>query len=507
MFLLKGEIMSSLPFVGFGLLLTRARKSLGFTAKSMAEQMQLELADYENIERGQIPPSAKQLTKLAQILKRDLSEIALWLTRKSESTGSFIRPQTPSRAYLEEYENTVKRVQDMAKAWKWEASQIPSFFFEAFKDKLLQLSSLPVLPETVLLLEEIIANNPKSRKLSEVIGLFGDGESQAQFIARDAAQGLFLTRLSNQIYLKDHEEQNPEKNMSQLSIGQFEGLYLSILLDNGIYDNFKNLAFLQQQSEFASLAALMCRLLSPHVSGYIDPEKLYRAVLAQNVGEFALFVIINELEKEWKRDGVTPDILPAEFVSHWLYEAHHVVSAILAKRWNCDVQVCDEILHHHERSADDDCPMDGISPFGMTMKMIAWYTDNGFNYVSEAGVSRLLEQYPQIKIDPQNLYDVCFKMFSLRQNLLEVSSAVLMQSIDTDIFAKKKISETTDALPRHRIVRQGYRYSVEYQQAVIVQAKNLVYEKMRGLLLGVDSSINAVSVQDIRNIVEKMREL
>ncbi|MBX7149883.1 helix-turn-helix domain-containing protein [bacterium] len=465
------------PFVSFGMLLARARKSAGKTSLQMAEALALPVTQYESIENGSNLPDRKQFTAIAALLKKDVSEIRSWVSVPAQEK---VEDKKEDFFYKNEFLEGCQTIRQTQGLWKYKPlkdDEYESFFSRLQKD-VNSLSAIPHLPENIVFLFEVLSLYKGETLLKDCEGFFPKGESLAGYLARSPHIGFFLFHTANRIFFADQPETNLLSCFNRLSINQLKELLTAVLSMNGVYSYSKELPYLQQQDEFVSLAVLMTRELSPYLKG-LNVDHLILAVMAQNIGEHALFKIFNS----WNN----LESIDRNFLYHVVYELHPVVSAIMAKKWGLPQEACNGILNHHSRSFhEDEDPFVDTTPFEAAMKIIAHLTDWGFSPLTEDKTQKISTLISKANVPASIVNDANNNMFMLRQNLVEVSSTIL-DKVDKRPNKSETIVEKRDddgnVYCAHYLSRNDFRFTPSYQKTLILTAKEQIFSLLRSMFL------------------------
>ncbi|MBX7149857.1 hypothetical protein K1X76_12370 [bacterium] len=470
------------PFLSFGILLARARKSIGLTTQQAADALKINKDDYHAIELGAKLPERDKLVILSALLKKDITEILGWTSVTQEEA------QFKKSKYSTAFDTTTEFMEETIGQWRY---KIPSTDFkdlcQKLKKQVFSTTTIPHLPENLVLIFEIISNRTQDFKhLSESTGFFPNGESLDMFLARMPHLGPRLFDLGNHTLFSQNKFSNLDDFYKEMSYENFKTLLLLALSSDGFYSESTDLPYLQQQEEFASLATLMARKLAPHLK-FLNPHHFIMAVLAQNAGEQALFSILRKLK--------TNNGFPEEFLYQAIYELHPIVSAYFADLWGFPEEVCNEITAHHDRSADDTDPLADISPFGFAMKLVAFITNRGFMPLGKEEFSNLSGPLQKINLSLDVLNEVVNDMYKLRENLIEISTAVVSEGLPKRIFDPEKFQAIakvdSDDKPylAHKLSRKSPRLTPVYQEALLAKASDHLITLYKDMLFRKQESV------------------
>lgn len=499
-------------YIQFGQYLSRLRKAKKITAKQMAAKLELSQQQYDAIEQGRDLPKKLAQVAISELLETDLAEIVKWAV-PDESIGLAYDKVTGAgrtSKYASDFDEAVDKMKLLGQNWSWEYDANIGAAFDHLREDVFHYTSFPWLPENmVLLLEILFRESSNLRYLREYKGLFAEGESFADYIARYPVLASFVFSAANTLYFHDAPCKGIEECCNKLSFDQFNALLFMAIHEKGIYGHKISLPYLQEQAEFSSLAALMVRQLKPHLQKYLNADHLYMAAIMQNMGELALLSTLHSSNPMDEGNGIDEKyraFSTGHLLEHVIYELHPVVGAIIAEKQHYPDEVCEAILRHHERSTDEGPPLKDMDPLIVTMKMIAWYTNTRFEYISPNDTKRILAEYPEVKIPHEEFGRVCLKMCEMRRNLVEVSSTVLEQASPDAIRAGndsirqfvQNAKNKGDGFLAKLADRHDPRSTPEYQYALKLKAEHLVsLFKDKLIMESLDNKLGATRIHHL----------
>lgn len=478
----------------------------------MALKLELSQQQYDAIEQGSDLPEKLVQVAISELLEADLAEIVKWAVpdESINLASDKVTGVGMASKYVSDFDEAVDKMKLLSQNWSWTYDAKIGAAFDNLREDMLHYTSFPWLPENmVLLLEILFREGSNLHSLHEYKGLFAEGESFADYIARYPVLASFVFSAANTIYFHDTPCKGIEECCNKLSFDQFNGLLFMALHEKGIYGHKTSLPYLQEQAEFSSLAALMVRQLKPHLQKYLNPDYLYMAAIMQNMGELALLSTLHSSNPMAEGNSINEKyraFSTGHLLEHVIYELHPVVGAMIAEKQHYPEQVCEAILRHHERSTDEGSPLKGMDPLIVTMKMIAWYTNTRFEYISPNDTKRILAEYPEVKIPHEEFSRVCLKMYEMRRNLVEVSSTVLEQASPDAIKAGndsiqqlvQNAKNKGDGFLVKMADRHDPRSTPEYQYALKLKADHLVSLFKNKLIL--ESLGNKLGITKIKKL-------
>lgn len=480
------------PYLQFGQFISRLRKSHKLTAKQLAQKLQMHAHEYEQMEQGSIMPTRKLQTSLATALDVPLQKIMEWAlpdNQIAQKPSTEISPINVSK-YQEVFAEKIAFMESFANIFEWKPNLQTREALQNLQEDVTSTIVLPFLPEdSVFLIETLLRKGHQFEYLKEYKDIFPAGEDFACYLSRNPVFACHAWHMANKIFFRDKPCKDLETLFNNLTFENFQKTLCVVFNKQEVYYHDCHLPHLQQQSEFSSIAALMVRELRPYIADTINPDHLYMAVLAQNIGELSLCAHIygqgHPHEDSQKKAPIKKYEVFSQgnLVDHILYELHPVIGAIIAKQMNFPQEVCDAILKHHELNENpDEHPHKDLGPFLSAMKLIARYTDSGFIYLSPDDTKRLLQQFPSLKIKAEDFYNIGLKMCKIRQDLLEVSSAIIDQaSPDALMKGENSIKRTVENFKSKGdpvLARMANsippRTTREYQHACMMKALRLI---------------------------------
>lgn len=470
------------PYLQFGQFIARLRKSKKLTAKQVAQKLQMQPPEYDQVEQGDIAPTRKLQTGLAEALNVPLQSVMEWALPDNQvvqKQSPELFPKTVSK-YRKIFAEKIAYMESFANIFEWKPDGKTKEAFQNLTEDVMSTTVLPFLPEdAVFLIETLLRKGSQFEYLNEYKDIFPEGEDFARYLSRNPVFACHTWNSANKIFFRDNPFIDLETLFNNLTFDNLQKILCLAFNKQEVYYHECHLPHLQQQSEFSSIAALMARELRPYIADTINPDHLYMAVLAQNIGELSLCAHIFGQGSAKKYGAFSQGGL----VDHICYELHPVAGAIIAEQMNFPQEVCDAILKHHELGENpDEHPHKDLDPFLSAMKLIARYTDSGFIYLSPDDTKRLLQQFPALEIKAEDFYNIGLKMCKMRQNLLEVSSTIIDQaSPDALIKGENAIKRTVEnfrakgdpvlAKMAHSI---SPRSTKEYQYACMMKALRLI---------------------------------
>lgn len=435
------------PYTKFGFNLWRLREARGKSAKDMSQYLNISTKEYQNFEMGKCLPSDEMLLEISRLLKEEISTLKHWTlfaTTKS-SKGKTDKNLHPLLGQLEKNIETLS--QDYEKNIA-KLSHEQKQTLEKIKNSLTKIIDLSVLPMNFILINDALCSveSKQYKYLHEYQNFITRGENLASFISRDLYYGPYIFYAANLLFFSDKPFQNISECLNSLSLEQFKELFTLATLQNGIYNLNDDIPRLQQHADFSSLACIFARELRKELE--IDPpqninfDHVYQACLLQGVGQYVLFEKLKPSLRGTGEETVIDEEeaeiflgLDAPFFKHILWALHPIASAIMAANWSFPQEILEILMTHHNH------PVSQVNANCALLKIINFFVDKDFPKLSKADLEDLLKAYPQVKIPPESLFEVCIRMNHIKNDLYERSSTLIEEG-------NKTIEDLTNEFPK-----------------------------------------------------------
>ncbi len=455
--------MLGVPHLYFGKRLSKARQKLGLQNQELVQQLNIDQTVYENFEKGIQLPTFSQMATLAHVLKVDMNELQEWVNTPAralppEEKSVVLTSSPPTIHYLEKLDAAIEQFQVFYDFLPTKHAMKTAL--QKVRQEMETLTTLPFLPMNLFFLLDVLQREGSQLTyLRECKSSISEDETLADYLARQPHWGTFIFYQANQIFAQDKPFQSLEECIQNLSFDQLKKL-VYIASSRGIYSNYGELHWLQQQIEFASMAALMARDLRAHTQSYLNPNHLSMAILLQNIGEYALYTILKP--SLW--NGSDQSQLGSTEFQRINYELHSVVGAVLAARWNFPEEVLEAILMHHHPALEE------VNPLCATMKIFSFFADTGFGSFSLPAIEKLLNKTPQVRLPAKAVFDLLTKLQEKRAHCVEMSATVLEKNSEASGHYAQSISTKKGPV----IDTKDFRYEPEYQKELLQECDILL---------------------------------
>ena len=493
------------PFTHFAYRLWRIRESRGIRSKQMAEFLGVPPLEYRRYESGECLPNKPMMLELARILNIDIAKIRQWSVYSSRKLEKKVLKG--ALAYEDDLNKVFDHIGELyEKIYETKIDKVADHSLKNLHKNLTRIFDVPLLPTNFILIMDVLYSEEvraeKPTYLHEITDFVAKNESLAAFVARDPVLGPFCYYTANLIFFK----QNPCTDMmgcfNQLTLDQFKELLFIAVARQGLYDVDAEIPVLQQHIEFCSLSAMMVRELKPHLPKTIDFNHLYMAALLQGLGTHVLYTLIQpSLKGHGEENAGTADNLYAglegDLFQLVVYEAHPVVSAMIAANWNFPKEVLEVLKIHHEH------PVKHVTSTCALLKVINFFVDNDFPDLSKQDLSDLMAGYPQVDVPLEAFFRTCVKLQDLKNNLIERSSTIL-DHVNSDIshFISQKVKEVGQQRKRPALPpkRSDFRFRPDYQKIL----KNVAQIRLKDFFMDVLSPRKGEKLPDFGRRVENL---
>ena len=472
----------SRPFSAFAMNWFRVRESKGIDRATIAARLGLGIEEYIHIfESGERVPGRQLIIDGCSFMGIESARAFRWISYATEvpeipglplqGAQNYIKPLIEAFARVEaRYEkNSQKKI---AKAQK--------DIIAGIKRDVLKLFTLPILPMNYILIREEFdsVDRNKIKFLHDIKNFILDGESLAGFIARDSYFGLFCFYAANALYFSEAPAKNVVNCLNQLTIDQFETLFLIATYHHNLYKVDEEIPILQQINDFTSLAALMVQELESFLPDNVNKDHLYHTALAQGLGKYTLFCVLHPHLAKKGSEAAGEDTglilgLDDNLFSCIITELHTLVSCMIAANWDLPKEVLDTLRDRHNQPAKE------VSPLCATLKIVNEYVDSDFPVMTQDEVAGILARFPQVKIDSDVLYKITGKLQKVKKKLYERSSQLIEQKVQDaapyiDERIRKKYEQRSEDAPKlvftHPPKRHEFRFDTGLQGLLLKDA-------------------------------------
>ena len=491
----RTALRASIKYLHFGVRLVRVREKKAMRSKAMADFLGLTLSEYRKFESGEKLPPLQVLIKMAKVLEFPLEKLKQWNDYAIHQASGHFEEKAIENGALK-----------YAKQWEDATSAFKSSYFEeissvdedmkhinkmleTLKKDISRVVKLPVLPMQLFIILTVLDENKKVSHLHKIADFPMEGESFADYIARDPYWGPFTTYAANRIFFPDNPSKNINDCFNRLTMDQFKQLLLVSVANTGIYSYSNDLIALQQYHEFSSLGALMAQKLKPYLPQGVSTDHLVASCLVQGIGTHSFYTLLKpSLLKEHEEffDEKKSSIYE-ELDNHILnlinYELHPVVGAMVAANWGCPEEVIQCLNDHHKPVFVDDHPNKDITPMNAILKIINFFVDADFPVINNDELTKLLDKHPQANLSAEGLFKVANEMNKLKDYLVEVSSSMIdTKSQQASQIYSKRIKEFKAKNNAHKLgqnvlelpKKSESRFDPEYQQVLINECHKIL---------------------------------
>ena len=293
-------------------------------------------------------------------------------------------------------------------------ANIDKYSFSMFK--------LPVLPIPLFTILFSLKDAPQDLDFLHQVELAtGQNETLSDYVRRCPYIGSFLFYAANRIFFLDEPKKSFVDCFHTLTVEQFKILLVVMLRNSGIYSYIDDLPALQSFFQFHTETLMMAKLLKSKLPDEVNYDELEMLLAMQNLGTLMLFVILVPSLNDENRQGTENTVvynISREELEIFRYHYHPVLSAMMAGNWKYDFKIQKALLEHHSKEWHK------VSPENAVLKLINRCTNEAYSQ-NENTLLDYLQDYPQLKLELDDLFSVVCSMESLQNELLRQSSSML----------------------------------------------------------------------------------
>ncbi|MFH1356594.1 MAG: hypothetical protein ABII18_05615 [bacterium] len=442
-----------------------------------AKAMGIDLDDYRGIERKKSGMTNEEGKRIREILNDvdKVEKLAVFLEVEFDSLYHWIEnSQKKVRKILKNSCSEVKEKVEsniIAEAQAQARKNLTEQYCNLFqKDKLddhvllalnniekyaPQFSKLPSLPQPLFIVLNALLENPKHIKDLDKITVFtGFEENMCDYLENCPQFASFLFYAANKIFYSDSQKGSYRECFKPMTVERLTTLLYVMVNKVGLYEFAQDLKPLQKFHEFHSLGMMMAKLLKAHLPLNVDYDVLQKGLALQGIGTYILYIVLSPSMGE--EDAQKLIINKRKHMFYNLednvldmvnYHYHPIISAILAANWGYDEAVIKLLLSHH------DSDVNKVMPECAALKLINRFVDEDFRVATREDVAKKLDDYPQLDIPLEPVFNSVCEMDKLKDEMIRASSSMIdVRSRQASQVTNDKIKTFTD---KNIEVRQG----------------------------------------------------
>ncbi|MCP5463987.1 MAG: hypothetical protein H7A33_03085 [Deltaproteobacteria bacterium] len=420
----------------------------------------------------------------AQFLEMEYDQLDRWVNRerhkiqkklkRSMGSGDAVHYEKEFEAakqgFIEKYKE-VTDSPDIPKNVRLALTNIGKYSKELFK--------LPVLPMPLFIILRALYESDDSADDIHKIKLPDNGdEVLTDYIRRLPYIGNYIFYSANRIYYASQPKQSFSEVFNVLSKERLKTLLHVMIQDVGVYDIPKDLFDLQRFLEFHTEGLMMARLLKPKLPSEINYEVLEMGLALQGLGTYELYHLISpslSQEEANARDRINYSL--DDDAIYWIdYYFHPVLSAMLAANWKLPAAAIELVLNHHDENISQ------VSPECAALKLINRCTQEKFEFDNRDSVLEYLDDYPQLQLDLEGLFDIVTTMSSLRKDMIRRSTSIMESGKNFNEVASHKgmgqykYEEQSGGFVRKYKSKEDARLDLDAQKGLIADCLELLFE-------------------------------
>lgn len=456
-------------------------KKAGMKEDAIKEQVEKDIKEYQQIERGKRLPNDDELQKMTKPLDWTLATLKDLRLQAKRKIGT----EEPN-----EISGAVTLSHDLEKNWKevkevykretgHELTHAQLALFGSLKKELYRVFVPPPLPfDTLIILDTIKREEKRVRYLNEITDFVCKGEGFPGYLARHYLGGYFCYT-ANLFFFQDNPSPNILHCMNRLEILQFKELFAMVLYDSGIYTVEQDLPILQKKGDYTTMATMFAMECRPILPKEVNPDHLEMAVALQGCGENVLYTCLQSLLVVDEEHVTGDKVFDETLFKIVRYQLHAEIAGGCAANFRCPWEVIEALQTHH------DLPVDSVTPLCAALKMVNFFTNilldpEWWAIIAKNTIEDYMKRYPQLKMIPaEDILKVFQKMYQKKELFFEKSSTIVASSSKkTQIYLEKMQDSEKRPLPNMEEVsdrkKKDIRLDLSFQKSLCMPAMEYV---------------------------------